>query len=137
MVLILGVRQACLVILLLALSPARAQSPSPVTRDSATDQLKAIAEDFEHQVRAARFRITVPAPTILLDTSPQLSKYTRQDNTIHTSQWEDLAPDARDLFTRWAGYAGERTGKQLFDEMFHRFFFVHELAHWLQTQAVH
>ncbi len=58
-------------------------------------------------------------------------------NTIHTSRWEKLTPDVEDIFKRWATYAGDATGKQLFDDMFHRFFFVHELAHWLHRQAKH
>ncbi len=79
--------------------------------------------------------MTSSAPTIVVDTRPQLSMYTRGDNTIHTARWEKLPPDVQDLVKRWATYAGHTTGKQLFDDMFHRFFFVHELAHWLQIQG--
>jgi hypothetical protein len=39
------------------------------------------------------------------------------------------------LFVRWATYTGEATGQQLFDDMFHRFFYIHELSHWLQRQV--
>ncbi len=61
--------------------------------------------------------------------------YTRKDNTIHTARWEELPPDVQDVVKRWATYAGHTTGKQLFGEMFHRFFFVHELTHWLLIQG--
>jgi hypothetical protein len=79
--------------------------------------------------------MTSASPAILVDTPPQLSKYQTEGNRIHTSRWEELTPDVQDIFKRWATYAGDTTGKQLFDDMFHRFFFVHELAHWLQRQA--
>jgi hypothetical protein len=130
-----GRELSCGLILLLTVSSAWAQPPSPSGSDPVLDQLKATAEDFERRVRSAGSAETIPTPAILLDTPPQLSKYTRKDNTIHTSRWEELAPDLQDNFKRWAGYAGDKTGKQLFDEMFHRFFFVHELGHWLQIQA--
>ncbi len=122
-------------LLLLTASSGWAQSSSPWPGDPVLDQLKAIAQNFEQRVRSAGFDASSLHPAILLDTPPQLSKYSRNDNTIHTSRWEELTPDVRDRFERWAGDGGDRTGKQLFDEMFHRFFFVHELGHWLQVQA--
>jgi hypothetical protein len=61
--------------------------------------------------------------------------YKSGPNTIHTSRWEKLTPEVQDDFKRWATYTSDTTGQQLFDDMFHRFFFVHELAHWLQRQA--
>lgn len=125
-------------ILLLAGMPVLAQQPSsPSPADPVLGQLHAVARDFEVRVRSAGCERVAPHPAILLDTPPQLSMYTRKDDTIHTSRWEALTPDVQDLFTRWAGYAGDRTGRQLFDEMFHRFFFVHELGHWLLIQVKH
>ncbi len=122
-------------ILLLAVLPASGQPSSVGSGDPLLDRLKAIAEDFDRQVRAAGFAGAGAAPSIVVDSRPQLSMYTRTDNTVHASRWEEASPDAQEVFARWAGYAGDRTAKQLFDEMFHRFFFVHELAHWLQVQA--
>jgi hypothetical protein len=94
-----------------------------------------IAQDFERRARLAGAVITSASPAIVVDTPPQLSMYISGSNTIHTSRWEELTPEVQNLFNRWATYVGDATGKQLFDDMFHRFFFVHELAHWLQRQA--
>jgi hypothetical protein len=125
-----------LVLFLAVLPAAWAQQPSArLQHDPVLDQLTVIVQDFEHRVRSAGLAMTSATPATVVDTLPQLSKFTSEDNTIHTSRWEELTPDVQDLFTRWATYAGDATGKQLFDDLFHRFFFVHELAHWLQRQA--
>ena len=126
-----------MLVLSLAMLPsiwARQQS-ARLPHDPVLDQLTVIAQDFERRARLAGSVITSASPAIVVDTPPQLSMLTSGTNTIHTSRWEELTPDVQDLFRRWATYAGDATGKQLFDDMLHRFFFVHELAHWLQRQA--
>ncbi len=123
-------------VLCLGMLPATwAQQSAPGQPDPLVGQLAVIEQEFVDRVRSAGFRMTSSAPTIVVDTLPQLSMYTRQDNTIHTARWEKLPPNVQDIVKRWATYAGHTTGEQLFDDMFHRFFFVHELAHWLQIQG--
>jgi hypothetical protein len=100
------------------------------------DRLDGIALDFYSKLRAARFPATVTEPRILLDTPSQLSVYDPNDNAVHTSQWNNVPPQVRALFDRWAGFIEYDTkGEQLFDAIFHRFFFVHELGHWIQFQS--
>jgi hypothetical protein len=124
-------------ILTLGISPtwAQAQHQSAVHSGPLLAQISTIAADFENRVHAAGFPTNMPKPNLFVDTIPQLSLYTRKDNTVHTGSWEDLKPDTQALFIRWAGYAGDTSGRQLFDDMFHRFFLTHELAHWLQFQT--
>ncbi len=112
-----------------------AQQPTArLQHDSLHDQLTVLARDFERRARLAGSAMTSASPVIVVDTPPQLSML-KSPSTIHTSRWEELTPDVLDVFQRWASYAGDVTGQQLFDDMFHRFFFVHELAHWLQRQT--
>jgi hypothetical protein len=41
------------------------------------------------------------------------------------------------LWKQWASYTKDQSdGKALFDDMFHRFFFVHELGHWMAAQVI-
>ena len=129
-------RSIGIVVVSLAISPAIwAQQPSArLPQDPVVDQLTVIAQDFENRARLAGCAITAAIPAIVVDTPPQLSMYTGP-NTIHTSRWEELTPDGQAFFKRLATFAGNATGQQLFDDMFHRFFFVHELAHWLQFQT--
>lgn len=124
-----------LILFFATLPPIWAQQQSaPLRHDPVVDQLTVVAQDFERRAREAGSAITSASPAIVVDTPPQLSMY-KGPNTIHTSRWEALTPDVQGVFMRWATYAGDTTGQQLFDDMFHRFFFVHELVHWLQRQA--
>ncbi len=123
-------------VLCLGMLPATwAKQSAPSQPDPLVSQLAVIEQEFVNRVWSAGFRMTLPAPAIVVDTLPQLSMYTRENNTIHTARWEKLPLEVQDLVKRWATYAGHTTGEQLFDDMFHRFFFVHELAHWLQIQG--
>ncbi len=111
------------------------QQAGGLQHDPLVSQLTAIAQDFERRARLADSAVALARPVIVVDTPPQISMYKSGPNTIHTSRWEELMPDVQDICRRWATYTGDTTGRQLFEDMFHRFFFVHELAHWLQRQA--
>jgi hypothetical protein len=133
----MSMRLSEILVLLLVVSPAvLAQQPGALSPgDPVVRQLTAITRDFEHRARVAGSPIASASPGILVDTPPQISMFRSGTNTIHTSRWEELPPDVQEVFRNWAGYAGAVTGQQLFDDLFHRFFFVHELVHWLQRQA--
>lgn len=111
------------------------QQSARLQHDPVVDQLTALTQDFERRARLAGSAMTLTSPVIVVDTPPQLSMYQSKANTIHASRWEELTLDIQDVLKRWATYAGDTTEQQLFEDMFHRFFFVHELAHWLQRQA--
>jgi hypothetical protein len=125
-----------ILVLFLAMLPTiwAQQQSARLQHDPLVDQLTVLAQDFERRARLARFAMTSASPAIVVDTPPQISMLTGT-NTVHTSRWEELPPEVQDDFKRWATYTGDATGQQLFDDMFHRFFFIHELAHWLQLQA--
>ncbi len=128
-------RLSVIPVLSLALLPTTwaQQQSARLQHDPVVGRLTVIAEDFERRARSAGSVLTSADPVIVVDTPPQLSML--KDNAIHVSRWEELTPDVQDFFKRLAAFAGDATGQQLFDDMFHRFFFVHELVHWLQLQA--
>jgi hypothetical protein len=124
-----------LVVSLAMLTPLWAQQPSaPLQHDPIVEQMTVLAREFEGRARMAAAVMTSASLEIVVDTPPELSVY-EGPNKVHTARWEDLPPDGQAIFDRFATYAGAMTGKQFFDDMFHRFFFVHEMAHWLQRQA--
>ncbi len=110
------------------------QQSARFQHDPVVDRLTVIVQDFERRARLAGFAMTSASPVIVVDTPAQISMLTSGSNTIHTSRWEELPSSAQDVCKRCATYTGDATGEQLFADMFYRFFFVHELAHWLQLQ---
>jgi len=91
-------------------------------------ELQLIADDFQREIKASGFQCTRPAPEILISTTPQLSVFFGPSNTVVTGQWEELPSQVKQLFEQTLG------GRQGFEDGFHKFFFVHELGHWAQSQ---
>lgn len=58
-------------------------------------------------------------------------------NVVHEELWENVPAPMQAIFSQWAAYTkDEPSGQQLFRDLFHRFFFVHELGHWMQDQVL-
>ena len=56
---------------------------------------------------------------------------------VHGEYWYKVPLREQTTFNQWATYTGdEPSGRQLFEDMFYRFFFVHELGHWMQDQVL-
>lgn len=98
--------------------------------------LRELATQVEAQVHVPGYPAFTP-PKVMLDAGMGASFFTYGDTTVHAAQFADLPAPMQDIFTQWAGYTTDQpSGKALFDDMFHRFFFVHELGHWMASQVI-
>jgi hypothetical protein len=107
-------------------------------RDLVLDEERALAAKVEARTHVDDFDLKTTAPTIRIDAGPGLSFYDMgTGNVVHEEHWEKVPPPIQATFNRWAAYAGDQpNGRQLFREMFHRFFLVHELGHWMEDQIM-
>ena len=81
--------------------------------------------------------LTFAPPKIMLDAGMRISVFSAGDQTVHTAQFTDLPAPMQGIWKQWSSYTSdEPNGKALFDDMFHRFFFVHELGHWMDCQVI-
>jgi hypothetical protein len=106
--------------------------------DPVLAQEKAIAAQVEGRARIRGFELKTKVPEIRIDAGVVLSSYDNgSGNVVHEEYWEKLPPPEQATFNEWAAYTGdEPSGRQLFQDMFYRFFFVHELGHWMQDQVL-
>jgi hypothetical protein len=92
-------------------------------------EVQLTADDFQREIKDSGFQPTRPAPAIQISTIPQLSVFFDPSDTVVTGQWEELPPQVKQLMEQMLG------GRQGFEDGFHKFFFVHELGHWAQSQG--
>jgi hypothetical protein len=112
--------------------------PPSVPKDPVLDQEKGIAVEVEARTIIDNFEFRMKAPAIHIDAGLTLSSYDGvKTNIVHEEHWSRLPPPIRVTFNHWAAHTGdEPSGRQLFQDMFYRFFFVHELGHWMQDQVL-
>ena len=130
-------RALCLFVLGLAVTEGHSQSPTP-PRDPVLDEEQALAAKVEARAHIHDFDLQTKAPKVLIDAGPGLSFYDMgTGNVVHEERWEKVPAPIQATFNQWAKYAGDqRSGQQLFRELFHRFFLVHELGHWMEDQIL-
>jgi hypothetical protein len=128
---------AALILVVVVANNGTAQ-PVLAPRDPVMDQEKAIAVKVESRSRIENFELRTKAPDIRIDAGAELSFYDNgTGNVVHEEHWEKLPSPIQATFNQWAAYTGdELSGQQLFQDMFYRFFFVHELGHWMQGQIL-
>jgi hypothetical protein len=98
--------------------------------------LRALASQVEAQVHVPGYPAFAP-PKVMLDAGVSVSYFSYGDQTVHEAQFADLPAPMQGIWNQWAAYTTDQpTGKALFDDMFHRFFFVHELGHWMASQVI-
>jgi hypothetical protein len=99
---------------------------------------KAIAVEVERRTRIAKIELQTRAPEIRIDAGPSLSFYGMgKGNVVHEEHWENVPQPEQASFNQWATYTADQpTGKALFEDMFYRLFFVHELGHWMQDEVL-
>lgn len=98
--------------------------------------LRALASQVEAQVHIPGYPAFAP-PKVMLDAGMGVSYFSYGDQTVHEAQLADLPAPMQGIWNQWAAYTTDQpTGKALFDDMFHRFFFVHELGHWMASQVI-
>jgi hypothetical protein len=126
-------------IFLLVLLSSEGIAQSPVAHsDPVLDREKTIAVRVEAQSHIDHFELQTKTPEIRIDAGPTLSRYDDvATNVVHEEYWEKLPLPEQATFNQWATYtADESSGRQLFQDMFYRFFFVHELGHWMQAEIL-
>jgi hypothetical protein len=111
---------------------------SATQRDPVLDQEKAIAAKVEAHSHIGNFDLHTKTPEIRIDAGPTLSSYDNgTGNVVHEEYWEKVPSPEQATFDQWATYTGDKSsGRLLFQDMFYRFFFVHELGHWMQDQIL-
>jgi hypothetical protein len=98
--------------------------------------LRALAAQVEEKVHIPGYPAFAP-PRVMLDAGMRISVFTYRDKTVHEAQFSDLPAHMQDIWKKWSSYTSdEPTGKALFDDMFYRFTFVHELGHWMDGQVI-
>ena len=112
--------------------------PASAQRDLLLEEEQALAAKVEARTQINDFDLKTRAPKVRIDAGPGLSYYDMgTGNVVHEERWENVPAPIRATFDRWAEYAGDQpNGRQLFREMFHRFFLVHELGHWMEDQVL-
>ncbi len=101
-------------------------------------QERSIAAKVEARAHIRGIDLKKNAPEIRIDAGPTLSFYgTVSDNVVHEEYWEKVPAPEQASFNQWATFTvDEPSGKALFQDMFYRFFFVHELGHWMQEEVL-
>lgn len=111
----------------------------PSARQSQVEELAALNE-LANQFEVASVVPGLPTfmrPEIRLDTIPPFSFYSYKTHIVHEARYKALPPPVQETFNLWASYTKDQSsGHSLFDDMFHCYFFVHELGHWLSTQVI-
>ena len=98
-------------------------------------QEQAIAAQFESRIHFSTLRFHPHLPKIKIETLPTISSF--DGRTIREARFEELPTPAQTLFNQWAAYTSDQpSGEKLFKDMFYRFFFVHELGHWVTGQVI-
>jgi hypothetical protein len=122
---------------LLALLTTLSLPATAVCQDSDLQGLNTIAADFESRVHVRRIPDAEfqPPPAVRLYTTPPFSFYEKR--TVTEGRFSELPPPVQENIKQWASFtSNQSSGESLFRDMFYRFFFVHELGHWVQARVV-
>ena len=98
--------------------------------------LRKLAGEVQAKVHVPGYA-AFPAPKVMLDAGMQISYFSFADNMAHETEFAALPEPMQGLWNQWASYTKDQpNGKALFDDMFHRFFFVHELGHGITGHVI-
>ena len=130
-------RAVFLLVLGLAATDGHAQSPSSQSNPVFVEE-QALAAKVEARTHIKGFDLKTKAPKVRIDAGAGLSFYDMgTGNVVHEERWGRVPAPMQATFNQWAEYAGDQpSGQRLFGEMFHRFFLVHELGHWMEDQVM-
>ena len=119
-----------LVATLLFAAGRRTAAPDDLLR-----QELAIAKQFESRAHIATLPFQPQPPRIRIETRPSLSYF--DGKTIREARFTELPSAVQAIFNAWAADTTDQpSGQQLFADMFYKFFFVHELGHWVTGQVI-
>ena len=119
-------------IVLLTAPAAFAQAKPDVAGTRA--EVTALRDSFVQQIHAAGFTCALAPPSIVVEHTPSFGNYRNEDNSIHTPAWSQLQPQDLEFFARIAGPGTTpETTEKTFNQLSHRWIFIHELGHWWQN----
>jgi hypothetical protein len=124
--LLLKISVGVLILIIFYPSDVHAQST-----DTTLKKLITLRDNFINQIKDLGFTHTLPAPRIVLDNPRSFGNYDSAENTLHTTEWKTLPPEAQKVFVSLAARLGNgETGEEAFEKSTHQWIFVHELGHW-------
>jgi len=99
-------------------------------------QQQALAGEVESHSHIKGFNLRLP--TVRMDAGPLLSLYDEaKKNGVHQTYWVDVPADMRATFNDWAAFTPDHhSGEHLYEDLFFKFFFLHEFGHWVNEQVV-
>ena len=103
----------------------QSRSNSPMTK------LVTLRNDFVARIKSMGFTPSLDAPKIVMDNPRSFGNYEIENNVLHTCDWNNMPPSAKDLFNNAAKSVGNgMTGQDYFEASVYKWIFVHELGHW-------
>ena len=104
---------------------------------ASADALKttsAVQAAFVSNIRALGLSCTLPVPKISVEDVPSFGNYSPDTNILRTSDWSMLSAAERAFaYQLVPPGADEATAKATFNDVAHRWIFVHEMGHWWQN----
>ena len=118
-----------------AQSPHNAGNAQPKTDTAATlAEVTATRDAFIARIHALGLKCPLAAPRIAVEDVPSYGQYNDVSNTLRTSDWSLLSPQEMGFAHRIAPPgADEATVRATFQDVAHRWIFIHEMGHWWQA----
>jgi hypothetical protein len=103
---------------------------------SRLSQQQTLAGEVESHTHIEGFNLR--PPSVRMDAGPLLSLYDGAGkNGVHQTYWIDVPAGMRKTFNDWAATTPDNpTGEHLYEDLFFKFFFLHEFGHWVNDQVV-
>ena len=97
-------------------------------------EVTAIRDAFIARVGTLGLQCAIAPPRILVEDVPSYGQYDDSSNTLRTSDWNLLNPHEKGFAHAIAPPGSdEATVRATFQDVAHRWIFVHELGHWWQA----
>ncbi len=97
-------------------------------------EVTAIRDAFIAHIQATGRSCPIAAPRILVEDVPSYGQYDDEKNTLRTSDWSLLSLQEKDFAHRIAPPgADEVSVRATFQDVAHRWIFIHEMGHWWQA----
>ncbi len=97
-------------------------------------EVTATRDAFVAHVHATGRSCPIAPPRISVEDVPSYGQYLQEKNTLRTSDWSLLNPQEKDFAHRIAPPgADEASVRATFQDVAHRWIFIHEMGHWWQA----
>ncbi len=113
--------------------PSLAQQPKADTAVTLAE-VTATRDAFIGRIHAMGLSCPIAPPRIVVEDVPSFGQYDDTNNTLRTTDWSLLGPREIDFAHKIAPPgADEASVRATFQDVAHRWIFVHELGHWWQA----